>query len=67
LSATIFGNESLPLWAWPWLVGGGIAFFLVVELEKLAIRSSPTLREAATQLSELQASSGVMKRVCLQA
>jgi magnesium-transporting ATPase (P-type) len=48
----IFGNESLPLWVWPWLVGGGILFFLVVELEKLAIRSSPALRQAATQLSE---------------
>ncbi len=47
----IFGNESLPLWVWPWLVGGGILFFLVVELEKLAIRSSPALRQAATQLS----------------
>ena len=48
----IFGNELLPLWVWPWLVGGGILFFLVVELEKLAIRSSPALRQAATQLSE---------------
>jgi magnesium-transporting ATPase (P-type) len=48
----IFGNESLPLWVWPWLVGGGILFFLVVELEKLAIRSSPALRQVATQLSE---------------
>ncbi len=48
----IFGNESLPLWVWPWLVGGGILFFLVVELEKLIIRSSPALRQAATQLSE---------------
>ena len=47
----IFGNESLPLWIWPWLVGGGILFFLVVELEKLAIRSSQALRQAATQLS----------------
>ena len=47
----IFGNESLPLWVWPWLVAGGILFFLVVELEKLAIRSSPALRQAATQLS----------------
>ena len=47
----IFGNESLPLWVWPWLVGGGTLFFFVVELEKLAIRSSPALRQAATQLS----------------
>ena len=48
----IFGNESLPLWVWPWLVGGGILFFFVVELEKFVIRSSPALRQAATQLSE---------------
>ena len=47
----IFGNEPLPLWVWPWLVGGGILFFLVVELEKLVIRSSPALRQAATQSS----------------
>ena len=44
----IFGNESLPLWAWPWLVAGGILFFLVVELEKLIIRSSGALQRAAT-------------------
>jgi magnesium-transporting ATPase (P-type) len=48
----IFGNEALPLWAWPWLVGGGILFFLVVELEKFVIRSSPALRQAATHMSE---------------
>lgn len=47
----IFGNEPLPLWVWPWLLAGGILFFLVVELEKLVIRSSPALRRAATQLS----------------
>jgi len=44
----IFGNESLPLWVWPWLIGGGILFFLVVEVEKLIIRSSAALRRAAT-------------------
>jgi magnesium-transporting ATPase (P-type) len=48
----IFGNESLPLWAWPWLVVGGAAFFLVVELEKFVIRSNPALRQAATQLEQ---------------
>jgi magnesium-transporting ATPase (P-type) len=47
----IFGNESLPLWVWPWLIGGGVLFFLVVELEKSIIRSSPALRGAATQQS----------------
>ncbi len=49
---TIFGNESLPLWGWPFLIGGGMLFFLVVELEKFVIRSSPALRQAATQLSK---------------
>jgi magnesium-transporting ATPase (P-type) len=48
----IFGNESLPLWVWPWLIGGGVVFFLIVELEKLIIRSIPSLRRAATQLNE---------------
>jgi magnesium-transporting ATPase (P-type) len=48
----IFGNEALPLWVWPWLIGGGILFFLVVELEKLVIRASPALRRAATQANE---------------
>ena len=48
----IFGNEPLPLWVWPWLVGGGVLFFLVVELEKFIIRSNPALRGAAAQLAE---------------
>ncbi len=48
----IFGNEPLPLWAWPWLVVGGAVFFLVVELEKFVIRSTPSLRQAATQLEQ---------------
>jgi magnesium-transporting ATPase (P-type) len=44
----IFGNEPLPLWAWPGLIGGGALFFLAVEIEKLIIRSTPALRRAAT-------------------
>jgi magnesium-transporting ATPase (P-type) len=44
----IFGNEPLPLWAWPGLIGGAVLFFLVVEIEKLIIRSTPALRRAAT-------------------
>jgi magnesium-transporting ATPase (P-type) len=48
----IFGNESLPLEIWPWLIGGGIVFFLAVELEKLVIRSVPALRRAATHMDE---------------
>jgi magnesium-transporting ATPase (P-type) len=48
----IFGNESLPLWVWPWLIGAGVVFFLVVELEKFVIRSIPMLRRAATHADE---------------
>ena len=40
-----FGNESIPLWVWPWLLAGGLLFFLVVEAEKLIIRSSGSLRK----------------------
>src|SRR6185437_13227134 len=36
----MFGNESVPLWVWPWLLAGGLLFFFVVEAEKLVIRSS---------------------------
>jgi magnesium-transporting ATPase (P-type) len=42
----MFGNESIPLWVWPWLLAGGLLFFLVVEAEKLLIRSSGSLRKA---------------------
>jgi magnesium-transporting ATPase (P-type) len=34
----IFDTEPVPLYAWPWLLGGGLLFFLVVETEKLVIR-----------------------------
>ena len=44
----IFGNEAMPLWVWPWLFLGGLVFFLVVEAEKLIIRSSDALRKAVT-------------------
>jgi magnesium-transporting ATPase (P-type) len=44
----LFDNEAIPLWIWPWLVLGGLAFFLVVEAEKLVIRSSGSLRRAVT-------------------
>src|SRR5215510_4663849 len=44
----LFDNEAIPLWVWPWLVLGGVAFFLVVEAEKLIIRSSGSLRSAVT-------------------
>jgi magnesium-transporting ATPase (P-type) len=48
----IFGNVSLPVRVWPWLIAGGVAFFLVVELEKHIIRSLPALRRGVTHLSE---------------
>jgi magnesium-transporting ATPase (P-type) len=44
----MFGNESIPLRVWPWLIAGGLVFFLAVEAEKLVIRSSASLRSAVT-------------------
>jgi len=46
----MFGNEAIPLGIWPWLLVAGLAFFLVVEAEKLVIRSSPSLRRAVTEV-----------------
>jgi magnesium-transporting ATPase (P-type) len=37
---TLFETEAIPLWVWPWLIIGGLVFFLVVETEKLIIRIS---------------------------
>ena len=34
----IFDTESIPLYVWPWLLGGGLLFFFFVEAEKLLIR-----------------------------
>src|SRR5262249_23707775 len=53
---SVFGNEPLPLWTWPWLIAGATVFFLSVEVEKLAIRSMPALRLAATLTEERPAS-----------
>ncbi|HEY1867782.1 MAG TPA: HAD-IC family P-type ATPase, partial [Candidatus Cybelea sp.] len=44
----IFGTEAVPLRIWPWLLAGGLVFFLVVEAEKFVIRSSRTLRRTVT-------------------
>ncbi|MFG1270513.1 HAD-IC family P-type ATPase [Xanthobacter versatilis] len=44
----IFDTEALPLPAWLWLTSGAVAFFFVVEIEKLVIRSVPMLANAAT-------------------
>ena len=42
----IFGNEPIPLRVWPVLFVAGLVFFLLVEAEKLVIRSSASLRQA---------------------
>jgi len=44
----LFGNEAIPLYVWPWLIGGGFVFFLVIELEKFIIRSSSGLKGMVT-------------------
>ena len=44
----VFDNEAIPFWVWPWLFAGGLVFFLLVEAEKLIIRSSGSLRRAVT-------------------
>ncbi|MBB2927447.1 HAD-IC family P-type ATPase [Paraburkholderia silvatlantica] len=44
----VFDTESLPLATWLWLVAGAILFFLVVELEKLVIRSIPALKKSVS-------------------
>jgi magnesium-transporting ATPase (P-type) len=42
----LFQTEAIPIWVWPWLFLGGFVFFLVVEAEKLVIRSAASLRTA---------------------
>ena len=44
----VFDNEAIPVRVWPWVLLGGLIFFLVVEVEKLIIRSSATLRSAVS-------------------
>jgi magnesium-transporting ATPase (P-type) len=46
----LFDNEAIPLWIWPWLVAGGLVFFLIVEVEKLIIRSAGSLRSTVTAI-----------------
>src|SRR5499433_2482810 len=46
----LFDNEAIRLATWSWLLLGGLAFFLVVEMEKLVIRSSGSLHRAVTAL-----------------
>jgi magnesium-transporting ATPase (P-type) len=45
----VFEVEAIPFWVWPWLVLGGLIFFLVVEVEKLIIRSSGSLRSTISE------------------
>ena len=37
---SLFETEAIPAWVWPRLLLGGFVFFLVVETEKLIIRST---------------------------
>jgi calcium-translocating P-type ATPase len=42
----LFETEAVPLWVWPRLFLGGLVFFLVVETEKLIIRTAAQLRSS---------------------
>src|SRR5262249_6746184 len=47
---SLFETEVIPLWLWPWLFLGGLVFFLVVEAEKLILRTwraSPAVPDTA--------------------
>ena len=44
----VFETEALPLGVWPWLLLGGLIFFLVVEAEKAIIRAMRS-REPAVE------------------
>ena len=44
----LFETEGVPLGVWPWLLLGGLIFFLVVEAEKAIIRAMRS-REPAVQ------------------
>jgi magnesium-transporting ATPase (P-type) len=46
----LFDNEAIPLPVWPWLLLGGLGFFLVVEAEKFLIRSSAALRSTVSRV-----------------
>jgi magnesium-transporting ATPase (P-type) len=42
----LFETEAIPFRVWPWLFAGGLAFFFIVEAEKLIIRLSRPRRRA---------------------
>jgi magnesium-transporting ATPase (P-type) len=45
----LFDTKSIPFDEWPWLLLGGVVFFLVVEAEKLVIRWAVRLRGPSTR------------------
>jgi magnesium-transporting ATPase (P-type) len=47
-----FGTAPLALGDWPWLLAGGVVFFLIVEAEKFVIRSSPAVRSRVSAAEE---------------
>jgi magnesium-transporting ATPase (P-type) len=46
--ATAVRQRGVPLHVWPWLIAGGVVFFLIVEAEKFVIRSIDSLKQAVT-------------------
>ena len=44
----LFGTAAVPLALWPWLLLGGLALFLVVEIEKLILRKCLSKTAAST-------------------
>ena len=46
----MFDTEAIPLYVWPWLIAGGVVFFLIVEGEKLFIRMIPSLKQTVTSV-----------------
>jgi magnesium-transporting ATPase (P-type) len=50
----LFDTKAIPLWVWPWLLQGGLAFFLLVEAEKIVLRMGrsspgvPAITDSAT-------------------
>jgi magnesium-transporting ATPase (P-type) len=41
----LFHTDAVPLHWWPWLILGGLVFFLVVEAEKLVVRRTRRARD----------------------
>jgi magnesium-transporting ATPase (P-type) len=48
---TLFETEAIPLSVWPWLILGGLLFFLAVEAEKLIIRKITFAQDPFGRLS----------------